>query len=423
MKYLYKKITCSLLCIFILIAGVFYNILPDKLVYAQEYDLEVHFVDVGQGDCIIIQLPDGKTMIVDAGDNKNKTEEKILSYIQQNFDGLKYFDYCIVTHTDADHLGSMPEVLEVYPAMTIYRPNVIASLSGFVDPVLAITQDNTITDQNLKLWDDDGIDIEVESKSTVVYKEFIEQAYKSFEIDGKSYTPKVLVSDGRRYNRPQSKPSQDINGDNYLISFYSPLSYQYSDSNNYSNIFIIEYKGFEFFLSGDAEKEAEAAFVETYKNEEFDIDVYKLGHHGSRTSSSSALIELVTKQSKRSQIYGVISCGEGNSYGHPHTEVLDRFLEMGFSQDKLLRTDTMGDIVFEVKKQNGVYNLYYKDSIIPGDTKEFDFFDEVKKFINSIFENMPENAFYIIGVVIIAVIILIVIIIINNQQKSKNNKK
>ena len=415
----FKKVFCSLLCIAVLITSALTGVFQTRI-YAQELSLEVHFVDVGQGDCIIIQLPDGKDMIVDAGDKNSQTEQKILSYIEANFSDLDFFDYAIVTHTDSDHLGCMDEVLQAYPAMTVYRPNVIASRESFTDPVLAITQDNAITDDNIKLWNDEGASIEVNDKNTIVYKEFIEQAYQPFEIDGVQHTPKVIVSDGRINQRPQGKQSQDITGQNYSITFYSPLSYSYTDVNDYSNIFILEYQGFEFFLSGDAEKHAEEQFVQEYKDQNFDIDVFKLGHHGSRTSSSSQLIELITKESKREQVYATISCGEGNKYNHPHTETLQRLRDFGFLEKNIVRTDTSSDLVFEVRKANGVYNLYYNDTVIE---KKDDIFSQIEEYINKFFEDLSQGETYaiIILTVIIVGIILVVIITKNNYSKRKKN--
>ncbi|HEY8444192.1 MAG TPA: MBL fold metallo-hydrolase [Clostridia bacterium] len=371
--------------------------------------LQVHFLDVGQGDCSIIKLPDGKTVIVDAGNNYTSSKQKILDYIEKNFK-IKYFDYAIITHTDADHCGGIKDVLSKYPAKTIYRPNVIANNSGFVDPAIALTQ-NASLDDNLKFWSLSGADIKVKSNDSPAYKNFIEQAYKSFTKNNTTFTPQVIVSDGRIIDRPQGKPSQDIKGDDYSITFYSPLKPTYDDSNDYSNIFILEFKGFEFFFSGDAEKKAEEDFVKTYADFEFDIDVFKLGHHGSRTSSSADLLELVTKESKRNQIFAVASCGKGNSYGHPHKEVLDRLLDLGFLEENILRTDTVGDIVFEVKADNlGNYSLNYKDTSIPVDQNDF------WKFFEDLYNNSPEIFYIVIGIIIVLGIAAVVIVY---RQKSK----
>ncbi|NLC16574.1 MAG: MBL fold metallo-hydrolase [Clostridiales bacterium] len=390
-----------------------------KVVFAQSGVLEAHFLDVGQGDCAIINMPDGKTMIVDAGDNKNAVKDKILDYIDANFPELEYFDFAIVTHEDADHCGGMAAVLQEYPAKTVYRPNVIAARQGFIDPVIAITQDHTVLDDNLKLWNETGAGVNGNEKETLAYKNFIAQAYEPFLIDGTPYTPQVIVSDGRKKDRPENKASQDIIGEDYSVIFYSPLRYTYTDANDYSNIFILEFQGFEFFFSGDAEAQAEQEFVEEYFDYDFDIDVFKLGHHGSRTSSSQELIELVTKQSKRDEIRCVISCGEGNSYNHPHQEALDRFISLGFLEENILRTDQIGDIVFEVKPDlQGNYSLYCNGQKISGDDFWQKLFKDIQEFFMSLYDESPQLAYLAIAVIIIFVIIAAALII-----KSRQNKK
>lgn len=372
-----KLVLASILTVLVILGAVFADSIiravgldtvrlityDDNKAYAAQAspELKLHFIDVGQGDCTIIELPDGKTMIVDGGDNKRWIRKKIISYIETNLPELKYFDYAILTHTDADHCGSLSAVLAKFPAMTIYRPNVIANNKGYVDPAIEITNDAS-KDDNLKFYNDKGVGTDgVKTVSTAVYRNFIEQAYKPFVINNVTYHPKVIVSDGRIKDRPASKDTQDISGtdgesgddeDPYSINFFSPLTYLYSDVNDYSNIFIIEYRGTEIFMSGDAEKKAEEIFVETYAEWEFDIDIIKLGHHGSRTSTSKALLELITKESKRGEIKAIASCGLNNKYGHPHQDTLDRLFSLGFLEENILRTDKQGDIVLSVNETN-----------------------------------------------------------------------
>ncbi|HHW90482.1 MAG TPA: MBL fold metallo-hydrolase [Clostridiales bacterium] len=419
------KKTKSILSIFIAIVLSFiclFSSFDNTVILAQSGVLEAHFLDVGQGDCAIISMPDGKTMIVDAGDNKNSVKDKILDYIDTNFPKLEYFDFAIVTHTDADHCGGMTTVLQEYPAKTVYRPNVIATRSGFIDPVIAISQDDAVLDDNLKLWTETGAGVNDNQKDTLAYKNFIAQAYEPFLIDGENHTPQVIVSDGRIKHRPKNKSSQDIIGEDYSIIFYSPLSYTYSDPNDYSNIFILEYQGFEFFFSGDAEAQAEQEFAEEYSDYDFDIDVFKLGHHGSRTSSSQELIELVTKQSKRDKIRCVISCGEGNSYKHPHQEALDRFISLGFLEENLLRTDQLGDIVFEVKADSrGNYSLYCNGQKISDDDFWQKLFLDIQEFFVSFYNETPQGVYLSIAIIIIFIIIATALII--KSRQNKNTKK
>ena len=122
------------------------------------------------------------------------------------------------------------------------------------------------------------------------------------------------------------------------IDVLAPLSNDYKDSNDYSVTMLVRWGNIKFLLSGDAEKVAEEDIVDTYTRAQLDCDVFKAGHHGSRTSSSQALLDKATPE------YIVISCGEDNKYGHPHTEAMDRF--EAISGVKIYRTDEKGSIVF-----------------------------------------------------------------------------
>ena len=84
----------------------------------------IHFIDVGQGDCMLIELPDGKLMVIDAGDRSSDVEEKI----EQKFESLAVdeIDYLIATHQDADHIGNMDAVFDNYDVHKVYRPYVLS---------------------------------------------------------------------------------------------------------------------------------------------------------------------------------------------------------------------------------------------------------------------------------------------------------
>ena len=100
---------------------------------------------------------------------------------------------------------------------------------------------------------------------------------------------------------------------------------------------MIRYGNRRVFLTGDAEKEAEKDIVERYGIQELDCDVYKLGHHGSNSSSSQELLDKMTPD------YVVISCGANNDYGHPHEETVERVKDM-----VVYRTDKQGTIVLSI---------------------------------------------------------------------------
>lgn len=111
---------------------------------------------------------------------------------------------------------------------------------------------------------------------------------------------------------------------------------EYADSNNASIVIMVQNGNNRFLFTGDCEAEAEADLIAS--GADLSADVYLAGHHGSDTASSQAFMDAV------SPTYAVISCGEGNSYGHPHAEVLNRFRSMGI---QVFRTDEQGSVIAE----------------------------------------------------------------------------
>ncbi len=314
-------------------------------------DLNVHFVDVGQGDACIVELPDGKKMIIDGGEKDAK--DALLGYIDENItdkDGNKitYFDYAILTHTDSDHCGSLDDVLNKYPAKNFYRPNVKCNYKDYVDPDASLLTSDCV------------------SKGTAAYKDVIAAASKGKNKFGDEYKVYInsfeldpIVSD--------AKPGDD---GYYSLSFYGPNSNNYKDWNNYSPIMILEYEGIKIALTGDCEKEGEAEFAEKAKAREgkfsvfddnYSVDVIKAGHHGSRTSTGEAFVEAVTTAESRPNTLIVISCGLNNKYKHPHAEKLEQFKKDGFQDKNILRTDRNGTIVLSVRYNEATsdFRLFY----------------------------------------------------------------
>ncbi|MDE6029110.1 MAG: MBL fold metallo-hydrolase [Clostridiales bacterium] len=323
-------------------------------------ELKVHFVDVGQGDCAIIELPDGKNMIIDAGRGTQKSNDAInyvQSYIKNTLgDGFKYFDYAILTHPDSDHCNILDSVLNKYPAYVCYRPNVEAKATGYTDQ----------GKNNLKSG--------AYTKDSASYVNAIKAMYK--EIDGQ---PNVV------YVTDPNDESQTIAGGTgdsaYTFTFYSPLSDNYGTKstpswNDYSPIMILDYQGYKFAMSGDAEETNLGEFVARVnaaktdgKTDKYDaftddycVNVIKAGHHGSRNATTSDYLNVLTSPSGVSNVYSVISCGAGNTYKHPHSEALDRIKAVGIPDENVLRTDQVGDISFTVRVgEDGEYSMYCGD--------------------------------------------------------------
>lgn len=193
-------------------------------------DMEVHFIDVGQGDCTLISS-NGHYMLIDAGDNNQGT--KIRSYLQKHgvTDTLDYF---IITHPDSDHSGGADVVITNYNIGTVISNG--------------------------------------QTSDTATWRD-VESALKY-----KNITP-VTAAPGTEYQLGDAK-----------FTIEGPCK-TYSDDNNNSVVVLIQNGNNRFLLTGDCETEAEADI--TSSNTDIHADVYKAGHHGSSTATSDALLNAV----------------------------------------------------------------------------------------------------------------------------------
>ncbi|MBE6599956.1 MAG: MBL fold metallo-hydrolase [Ruminococcaceae bacterium] len=242
--------------------------------------IEVHMIDVGQGDCILVRAPEGN-MLIDSGDLSKKSKAAIKTYLQDL--QIKDFEYVVFTHSDADHIGSADYIMENYDVENVIISNDVRDGATYKRMMAAI----------------EASDAEV--------------------IDA---VPNATYSIGEM-----------------SIKILGPMSAKYTDENDYSVVLRIDFGESSFLMTGDAEKKSEAEMVEEYVRGELDCDVLKAGHHGSGTSSSLDFLKLVTPE------VVMISCGEGNSYGHPHASALERF-RIYMKESEIYRTDKLGDIVF-----------------------------------------------------------------------------
>ncbi len=186
----------------------------------------IHYIDVGQGDCILIQV-NNKNLLIDSGPSTNR--KYLLNYLKKI--NIKKFDYIIATHLHDDHIGNMDTIIKRYNVEKFYSPKVTTSSDTF-DSLLS-----ALVDKNLK--------INVLKKGT-----------NQINL-GKNVTLKVL------------SPSKDFTSDNL---------------NNYSPIIKINFLNNSFLFTGDAETSDENLVL--FENNDLKADVLKVGHHGSSTSTS-----------------------------------------------------------------------------------------------------------------------------------------
>lgn len=243
----------------------------------------VHYIDVGQGDCIFIELPNRETLLIDAGTSKSYTD--IITYIKNL--GYVSIDYVVATHPHADHIGSMNKILRDFIVEQFYMPEVYPKTRMFG------TMINTIKEKQIPVC--------LSRYGTIIIEQY-----------------------------------------DFSIKVLSPISEGYSNINNYSLVIKIDYGESEFLFTGDAEILIEEKLL--YNNVDIDSDILKVGHHGSRSSSSEAFVKEVSPD------IAVISCGTNNKYGHPHAETINTLVEQDI---EFYQTNEVGTIVIEAdEKEN-----------------------------------------------------------------------
>lgn len=297
-------------------------------------ELQIHFMDVGQGDGILILFPDGRDMLIDCANynNSSTVRGEILDYMDDYVtDGQ--LDYLMLTHCDSDHVYFMDEVLEEYQVDNVFMPNVLATHDKVAEA--------DIPQERLALFtDEDTVD-------TACYADFFIAALTepdctvTLNVDADEDSNSVVITDGER----QSDGTYD--GATYMLTFYCPTAEYYAESdlssaeekNAISPIGVLEYNGFRIVLTGDSNEINEPTFVDRIGGQ-LDCDVLKVGHHGSETSSTEEFLDAIDCE------YAVISCNAaGNNFHHPRQTTLDRFIERDMT---VYRTDNNGNIVLTV---------------------------------------------------------------------------
>lgn len=244
--------------------------------------LSVWFLDVGQGDSILIGC-ENEYMLVDAG--TNESGKTVVDFLKSQ--GVKSLKYAVGTHPHADHIGGLDDVLDSVKTSNLIMPDVTADTAVFSDVL------DSVERQNL-----------------------------SVTVPGQG--DKFSVGDAE-------------------ITLLSDTDKNYGDElNNYSLVLKLVYRGFSLVLTGDAETAAEEDILES--GQDISADVLKLGHHGSRTSTSNRFLNAVSPRS------AVISCGKDNDYGHPHFETLEKLEK---SRIEVYRTDLSGTLLLTSDGKNG----------------------------------------------------------------------
>ena len=285
---------------------------PPTVLAPGDGELQVHFMDVGQGDSILILFPDGKDML---------------------------------THCDGDHVYFMDEVLEKYDVDTVFMPNVLAEPSGTQSSDRLQAEIDALDQNKVGMFtDEDTVD-------SNAYAEFFIAALSEPEceivlnVDPDEDTNSIVITDGTKLS------DGTYDGATYMLTFYCPTEEYYAtadlssaeEKNAISPIGILEYNDVRIVLTGDSNEINEPTFVDRIGGS-LDCDVLKVGHHGSETSSTEEFLDAINCE------YAVISCNaDGNTFSHPRQVTLDRLIADDMT---IYRTDNNGNIVLSVD-ENG----------------------------------------------------------------------
>ena len=230
-KTIKKLQNISIIILIILSIFLFKSLTNNKVNYNPN-EIVVHFIDVGQGDAILIQV-NNKNMIIDSGSKTEK--DKLVKYLDSI--NIPQFDYVIATHPHEDHIGNMDYIINNYKVINFYAPKVQANITAFENMAEALSRTNN------------------------------------------------------KINILNSNTNTISLGKNTTVNVLSPNLDSYDNLNNYSPIIKITYGNTSFLFTGDAEEVIEAEVLASPYN--IKSDVLKIGHHGSSTSTSEKFLKEV----------------------------------------------------------------------------------------------------------------------------------
>lgn len=239
----------------------------------KQQEMEIHFIDVGQGDSILIQTPQGKNILIDGG--PPQAGKKVTAYLKKHH--VDKIDLLIATHPDIDHIGGLIQVIKSFP----------------IDRMI-----------------DSG-----KSHITMTYAKYLNQI--------------------RQQNIPltTAKLYETIEVDD-LIDIQILNAYKKGLNTNQSSIVLnVVYDRISVLLMGDVERKQEYKLIDMFN---IKSDILKIGHHGSKTSTSFEFLKHVNPQ------LAIITYGKSNKYGHPVDHVIANLNRLGIN---IYSTGVYGDIV------------------------------------------------------------------------------
>ena len=228
-------------------------------------DFAVYYLDVGQSDCTIV-ICDDKVLMIDCGtyNQLNTIRQSILSL------EIDKIDYMLITHQHDDHMGSAVDLISNL------------TVKNFIMPRLA----------------------------------------ESNNVTSKTYNVLINTLNSKNINKIPAQNCKSFMLGDALVEILSPVT-QSNNLNNMSVVLKITYGNTEFLFQGDAESKIENDLLRS--DYDIDVDVLKVGHHGSKTSSTDKYLDATSPQ------IAIFSSGYGNNYGHPNGTILERFEQKGIT--------------------------------------------------------------------------------------------
>lgn len=277
--------------------------LPATKITPRDADkMRLHFISVGQGDCTLVEFPDGDLLVVDAGDGSFVHTNELVSYIK----GLNPTEISFVaTHSDSDHIGGIAALIRVFGAKTLYLPAIAGTSSAYSDML---------------------------------------------EAAEKAHAECVPLTRYGGFTRPSGA---------YAVCL-SPYSAGETEDNDSSIVLYLNYAGVGALLTGDVGAARERKLAAEYlidptifnaegREVSFgDIGILKVSHHGSASASTEEFLSLVGAE------VNIVSCGADNPYGHPASEAMARLAAHG----KIYRTDELGTVIVEIG--DGKFTVFHK---------------------------------------------------------------
>lgn len=282
-----KKINKKIIIIFviiIIILNLILNFIPKTFT--------IYFIDVGQGDSMLISTPKGKKILIDGGGSRDEEsfnigKQTLIPYLLNK--GITKLDYILISHFDSDHVGGILSVLE-----------------------------------------------ELKVEKVIICEQEENENYRRFKEIVKNKKIKVYVV----------KKGDNVKiEENILLNILWPKDEKIKENaiNNNSIVAKLNYKNFSILLTGDIEKIAENEILKEYENSNIlNANILKVAHHGSKSSSINEFLEKVKPQ------IALIGVGEKNTFGHPNEGVLKRLENIN---TKIYRTDKKGEITIKINRK------------------------------------------------------------------------